>query len=106
MLPECVIRFLCPDVTEIPVEDLRRFENVLSADLSEQELVASIKRYLSEVNKGLGLDRAKKQDFAAKLAKHPWFPHTGYEVRYRPAANSVEIALSPAARAQKRQKIT
>jgi len=45
-----------------------------------QELVASIKRYLSEVNKGLGLDRAKKQDFAAKLAKHPWFPHTGYEV--------------------------
>lgn len=45
-----------------------------------QELVASIKRYLSEVNKGLGLDRAKKQDFAAKLAKYPWFPHTGYEV--------------------------
>eukprot|EP00435_Cladocopium_sp_Y103_P029445 s1042_g7.t1 len=91
---------------EIPVEDLRRFENVLSADLSEQELVASIKTYLAEVNKSLGLDRAKKQEFAANLAKHPWFPHTGYEVRYRPAANSVEIALSPAARAQKRQRVT
>lgn len=45
-----------------------------------QELVASIKKYLSEVNKSLGLDRAKKQEFAANLAKHPWFPHTGYEV--------------------------
>ena len=35
--------------------------------------MASIKRYLSEVNKSLGRDRAKKQDFAAKLAKHPWY---------------------------------
>ena len=53
-------------------------------EASSQELVASIKSYLSEVNKSLGQDRAKKQDFAAKLAKHPWFPHTGYEVPEMP----------------------
>lgn len=46
---------------------------------SSQELVRKIKDYLAEVNQTLGIDRAKKQSFAADLAKHPWFPHSGYE---------------------------
>jgi len=80
------------------------FDDLLSTNCSEEELVQKIKDYLAEVNQTLGTDRAKKQSFAADLAKHPWFPHSGYEVRYRPAANSVEIALTPAARAQRRQR--
>lgn len=80
------------------------FDDLLSTNCSEEELVQKIKDYLAEVNQTLGIDRAKKQSFAADLAKHPWFPHSGYEVRYRPAANSVEIALTPAARAQRRQR--
>ena len=54
-------------------------ESIWKPTLAAQALVQKIKDYLAEVNKTLGVDRAKKQSFAADLAKHPWFPHSGYE---------------------------
>ncbi|CAK9067575.1 Intraflagellar transport protein 25 [Durusdinium trenchii] len=80
------------------------FDDVLSQDLPENELLEKVKAYVQDVLKSLGGDKAEKQRFAGELSKHPWFPHSGYEVRYKVAAGTVEVALSLAGRQMRQLK--
>ncbi|CAJ1403450.1 unnamed protein product [Effrenium voratum] len=85
---------------------LSAFQNIIGSGRPAEDLIAEVKQCLDEAVKAFGDDRAArqaKQAFAVQLARHPWFAQTGYEVRFRPAAGTVELGLSAAARALKRK---
>eukprot|EP00930_Biecheleria_cincta_P042287 TRINITY_DN29097_c0_g1_i1.p1 TRINITY_DN29097_c0_g1~~TRINITY_DN29097_c0_g1_i1.p1 ORF type:complete len:532 (+),score=125.14 TRINITY_DN29097_c0_g1_i1:68-1597(+) len=73
---------------------LSSFDDIVRNGSLGEETVEKVKQYLNEVADVMGNDRAAKQAFSVKLARHPWFASSGYEVRYRPAMGTITVAQS------------
>jgi len=57
-----------------------------------ETMIFKLRALMQEVNEVLGNDRSSKHAFSMELAKHAWFTHNGYEVRFQPSKNKLGIS--------------